>query len=201
MKKEMIFASIFLAMILSVSVASALTKDEMFDKVSKIEDIPVIRELFAVSTGIWDFDDFSTLTSDANESFFVDNKFGAFVIFVVVWIILLLVLRDLIYSVSSFTSGVTWIVAVGLMLVIASLRGIFFVSFTLIQFLAWIASFAIWLEILVMVVLLFGSILGGSWAAKFALKRRMAREALNSRKGAEDVSSAITALKRIKDNL
>ena len=100
--------------------------------------------------------------------------------------------------VGFFDDGVSWIIAAGLTIVAGQLGLVGSFMMFIAGIVAFVGIFGVWLEILIIAVLFFGMIIGANWAGKWALKRRLIREAMKTKEGVAHTKQAIEALKSVQ---
>lgn len=195
--QKRVFGIVIFGLILSsflMTLVSAADGTETYNSFANfVTTTPGVREIVGIAFGLWDFAKIEGGYLPGGST-----PMAALIIYAVVWIITLLVLRDLLYFASTFSEGVTWAIAVGLTIIAANLQWIYYITGWLAGVGAILGAISVWLEIVVIIIILIGGIFGAQWAGNFALKRRIAREAMNTRKGAAETEGGIRALRGVQ---
>ncbi len=177
-------------------VSAAENGEQLYQNIVSFFETPVIHELGGILFGLWDFSRLDSVMDGAG-----DNNFAQFTIFIVTWIILLFIIKDLIYVAGSFSEGVTWIVSVGLLIIASQLSMPLVIASWAVGFAAYAGTTIAALEIIVLILLMAGAVLGLNFLGRWSLQRRIVREAMNTRKSASEVGQAISSLRSIQNNL
>lgn len=182
---------VFSILILSVASASALTSQQAYNAITGfVEKTSGVNFIVGVVFGIWNF--------SATQQYLLPGKeMSHLIIYLVVWIITLLVIRDVLYLGASFDEKTTWIISIGLVIVASQMEGVFFLVGILAAITSYFAAIAVWLEIVAIVVIFFLSIFGAEWAGRFAIARRMQREKMNARRSAQEIANTVSTIKTI----
>ena len=196
MKKERVFFVFGLLLLLfnllfmvSAQGSGAEEIGSFFDTI--LETTPG-RIIFTIVFGIGSTSDLANLHGAGY------NGASEIIIFIATWFIMLLVIKDLITIFSTFEEAVSWVVAAGLMIIIGQLGWILGLATWFASLAAIIGAFAIWAEIIIVLVVAFGVAFGAQWAAKWAAKRKFARQAAKADVGALETADAIEHLRKVE---
>lgn len=176
-------------------------ENNAYDKVVSFIELPGVKQVVGIFFGIWGKEQLDEQINEALE----DNEFeispiGMIIILIVSWVIFFFFFKSLADITMPFGEGLIWVVAIGMVIIASQLRWILLFSAKLFTLAAGLGAYAIWLEVVVLIILAFGAILGSQTVAKIALRRRMAKEAMKGYKGAKEVSEAISELKEVHDS-
>ena len=191
----------FFGVVLAQSTDGDQAAEEFRKKIASAVDKPIIKQIFGVLFGVWHIDDTEIpgLTKFLSEGREGVVKTASIIIYFLVWFILFFVFRDLFGLFTPFGEGVTLFIALALTVVAAQLKWIISVSSWLLGIAAILGAVSVWVEIIILIFLLIVSSFGAqkttAFVAKIGLNRRIAREALNTTKGAAETKAAIKALR------
>lgn len=174
--------------------------NQFFDNLKHVYELPVFKQLGIVLFGIYDLDFFDKMAQSVPQIFGI-TKVSTVIIFFFFWLITLVVMKDILEIAAPFSQGVTWLVALGLTIVVAQLGGIVWVSVYMIGFVATLGAASVWIFLLLLFGLFLLTLLGNNLLQKVALKMRIIKETNRSQVGAGEVSNAISGLRKIEQSL
>ncbi len=171
--------------------------DDFYKEVKVFIDQPVLKQIVGVVFGIWDPDLLNQLYGSLPSAFGI-TKIAGLIIYFVMWLVFLVVFKDILEIATPFKNATIWAIAFGLVIVASQIQLLLKLSTWGVGFAAALGAFSVWAMLIILLVAFIAALLGSNWLSMVALRLRVAKDANRGMAGAGHAAAAIRGLEKVE---